>query len=489
MDTDETQTDETTQAAEEQQDPNQNQETTPNDETLRGDPVLSSFLDGILGKQEPQEDVKPAPDSDGEGEYDQQDPGDPSGEEEEEPAPPKVKVVKRKSIQDQVREEIEKTQSSATAQQPQTPQQQPAQQPAQEQDEEIVLDGLSAEEQDYLDILNYAAKKAGHKYVDARKKFADFVAKRNQIRDRILKDDPDADLDEVDTIRRFTEKNRPTLSRKEIRDIERMQIREEVSADFQEKYDKRFADLDARGKKAEVEPVVNSKSAEFSSELVALAKDAEKAFEGDTTISELVEAMDKEGVEAVRERNPLFADLVVGAISSGTTAATELIRLMSFAEKGLNVYDEANPTHRWLTEFIIAQDSKFASTNDPRKVRVIGGVRKSFVPQAEFAVMPPENQAKHWTFSTDERLRMIKANTIMQMRHSVADLRKKLEASGWTKKQIDKELGSQSQNKTNKEPSPKVKQSVAPGPARGTQQPQSQSVMSAEELATLGLTS
>lgn len=480
-----TQTDDTTQTTDQQ-------DTTPKEETLNDDPVLGSFIDDLLGKEPSQEDVAPAPEGDDEDNDDSSasadsDANDTNGEPEPK-AEEKVKVVKRKSIQEQVREELDKAQPSQPAADQPKPDQPKVDDPAPTQ-EDIVLDGLSEEEQDYLDLLNYASKKAGHKYSDELKKFSAFVNKRNQIRDRILKEEPDADLDDSDTIQKFTAKNRPTLPRKEIKDIERMQIRESIESDLKETYDKKFEELDARGKKAEVEPVVKSQADAFSAELVNLAKDAEKSFQGDTTIPELVEAMDKEGVEAVRERNPLFADMVVGAIQSGTTAAKEFIRLMKFAEKGLNVYDENNQTHKFLTEFIINQDGKFASlANDPRKVRVGNdGVRRTFVPQAEFAVMPPEAQNKHWTFSTQERLRMIQANTIMQMRHNVDDLRKKLEASGWTRKQIDKELGSQPQKKGNKEPSPKVKQSISPGPAQGKQEQQSQSVMSADELAAFGL--
>lgn len=491
MDPDKTASEEDNQqnADDQNQDQNQNQDTPPKQEGVADDPVLSSFLDNLLGTEDKQDDVNPAPEDNQDDDQsakddDNQDDDPPKGDDSD--GKQKVKVVKRRSIQEQVQEELAKNQPP-TPESPKPKEDSPK--PPDNQDQDVTLDGLSDEEQDYLDLLNYAANKDGNKYSPERERFKAFVEKRNKIRDRILNDDPDADVDDSDTLRNFTSKNRPTLPRKEIRSIERMQIKDEVEVGIRKEYDQRFQDLDARGKKAEIEPQVTSQSSQFSAGLTEISKDADKYFEGDKTIPDIVEAMEKEGVDAVKERNPMFAEIVAESISNGTEAAKELIRLTKSAEKGLYVYDEKNPTHIWLTQFIMSQDSKFASrTNDPRKIRTGNdGVRRTFVPQSDFMAMAPENQAKHWTFSVDERLRMIQANTVMQMRHSVEGLRKKLEASGWTRKQIDKELSSQAPNKDNKETSPKVKQSTAPGPATGKQQQQSQEVMSAEERATFGL--
>ena len=459
------------------------------DTSIEEDPIVGSMISQLLGKEEKQDDIKPAEDEVPSSEPDLK---------EDEPAPKPtedddgngLKVLPaRKSIQEQIQEEVAKQQKSAqqqstAANHPPNEAPKPPETPSSEVSP-AALENLSEDEQDYYDLLRYAAQEKGDQYQGELDKFVAFANKRNRLRDSILENDPDADLSEHEAFQRFTERSRPTLPRREIKAIERMQVVAEAEKQIKAQYDDKFQSLEKETKQANLEPVVNKQSAEFEAGLLAASKDPAR-FEGDETIPNIISVIEKEGAAAAQEANPLFSGIVSSSVSQHAEAAKEFVRLTKMGEQGINVYDDKNPTHQWLLEFINQNDARFLQSNTPKKIRNIDSVSKNFATQQSFSQMSPEEQSRHWTFSTEERLRMIQANAILHMKKSVTDLRDKLKKSGWTQQQINKQLGSQSQKSDNKTPSPKVKQSLSTGANPNPKTTQAESAMSKSELAALG---
>lgn len=461
----------------------QEQQTEEQDVTnLADDPVLGDMISRLTGAEPKAPPVKPAPE-DEQGDEEDKEKSDPPKQDKEDDEP--LKVLKPvKSIQEQIQEELAKIDAKPnqdSRHQQQEPQQQ--HEPAKPTEEESVsVEGLSDDEQDYLDLLQYGSKKAGHQYADHLKKFLDFTKKRNELRNRILADDPDADLEDNDQLKSFTRKHMVVLPKKEIRAIQRMQVREEVESELAKRYDEKINAVENRVKQSEITPKVEAESNQFSQSLSKIAMNKE-AFNGDDTVPTILQAMSEKGVQAVSEENPLFAQIVTSSLQDASKAAKELVRLTRFGENGINVFKEDNPTHQFLVNFITQQDLVFAEKGGAKRVRD----GKQFVTQQNWTQLSPEERANKWTFSMDDRLKHLQANAIMHMRKQVEDLRSSLEKAGYTKKQIDEQIGSQAANKDNKTQSPKVKTTIPPGTATSEQPSKPQTVLSPDEIAALGL--
>lgn len=458
-----------------QQDNQEEQEVT----NLADDPVLGDMISRLTGAEPKAPVVKPAEEDQEEEEKPK--PDDQSKDDDDDEP---LKVLKpAKSIHEQIQEELAKIEAKNPKggnQPPVTPDQKSEDKPGEAP--EIIIDGLSDDEQDYLDLLQYGAKKAGHQYADSLKKFIDFTKKRNELRDRILADDPDADLEDNDQLKNFTRKNMVVLPKKEIRAIQRQQVRDEVESELSKRYDDKINAVENRVKQSEITPIVEAESNQFSQALSKIAMNKE-AFGGDETVPSILQAMSEKGVQAVSEENPLFAQIVTSSLQDASKAAKELVRLTRFGENGINVFKEEDPTHKFLVEFITQQDLVFSEKGGSKRIRD----GKQFVTQQNWTQLSPEERANKWTFSMDDRLKHLQANAIMHMRKQVDGLRASLEKAGYTKKQIDKELGSQASKKDNTPSSPKVKATIPPGTASSEQPSKQQTVMSPEEIAALGL--
>jgi len=451
---------------------------------LADDPVLGDMISRLTGTTPKAPEVKPATEDDG-GDSDEEE-GRESDSTQDQEDDDKLKVVKpAKSLQQQVQEELaridEENKSSAQHQKPATPK--PEAQPKESGDiDSIDIDGLSDDEQDYLDLLKYGAKKAGHQYADHLKKFVAFAKKRNELKERLQNEDPDSDIDDNDQLKNFTRKNMAVIPKKEIRAIQRMQVREEVESELAKKYDDKIKDIDTRVKQSEIAPKVEAESSRFSQSLSKIAMNKE-AFGGDDTIPSILKAMTEKGVEAVQEENPLFSQIVTSSFQEASKAAKELVKLTRFGENGINVFKEDDPTHNWLVDFITQQDQVFAEKGGAKRVRD----GKQFVTQQVWTQLPQAERSKKWTFSLDDRLRHIQANAVMQMRRNVENLRQGLEKAGFTKKQIDQQIASQAAKKDNTPASPKVKQTIPPGTSTTEKPSEPQKVLSPDEFAALGL--
>lgn len=448
---------------------------------LADDPVLGDMISRLTGTEPKAPPVKPAAEDEDEEEKPKGDEGEDDQEKTDEDDEP-LKVLKpAKSIHQQIQEELAKIESEKPKGNEQ-PAAKPDPKPAEQQESQVSIDGLSDDEQDYLDLLQYGAGKAGHQYADNLKKFIEFAKKRNQLRDRILADDPDADLEDNDQLKNFTRKNMAVLPKKEIRAIQRMQVREEVESELSKRYDEKINAVENRVKQSELTPKVEAESSQFSQTLSKIAMNKE-AFGGDDTVPTILQAMTEKGVDAVSEENPLFSQIVTTSLRDASKAAKELVRLTRFGENGINVFKEEDPTHQFLVNFITQQDLVFAEKGGPKRIRD----GKQFVTQQTWTQLSPEERANKWTFQMEDRLKHLQANAIMHMRKQVESLRTSLEKAGYTKKQIDQQIAAQTSKKDNTPSSPKVKTTIPPGTASSEQPGKPKTVMSPEEIAALGL--
>ena len=358
---------------------------------LADDPVLGDMISRLTGSEPKAPPVKPAEEDREEDEKPKPDEQAKGGDDDE-----PLKVLRpAKPIHEQIREElarIEAKNPKGGDQPPVTPGPKAGDKPG--EPPEISVDGLSDEEQDYLDLLQYGAKKAGHQYTDSLKKFLDFAKKRNELRDRILADDPDADLDDNDQLKNFTRKNMIVLPKKEIRAIQRQQVRDEVESELAKRYDEKINAVENRVKQSEITPIVEAESNQFSQTLSKIAMNKE-AFGGDETVPSILQAMSEKGVQAVAEENPLFAQIVTSSLQDASKAAKELVRLTRFGENGINVFKEEDPTHQFLVNFITQQDLVFSEKGGAKRIRD----GKQFVTQQNWTQLSPEERANKWTFS------------------------------------------------------------------------------------------
>lgn len=463
-------------------------------ESFESDDIMGDMMSRLLEDSGAGKEIKPATEEEeepsgtpggGDDKPASTDDDKPAGEGKREPTP-RVEVVKPKSVQEQVKEELASLQKEQAAQpgSGESGDSKPLEQKKKEPDppaEDPVPDGIGEDEQDYLDLLAYAAKN-DKRYADERKKRIDYLRRLEALKDKVVSDDPDADPLEDDRVKAFVTKNNKFLSNREIKSLERARIAEDIRNELKKDYDPKLDAATQRAQKAEALPIIERQQNEFGASLNSMLSHP-KAFEGDAILPQVIERVTKDGLDKAMSDNPMFTGIVKDELVHANTAANEFIKLTTLAQKGINEFDEKNPTHIWLGQFVSAREREFAERGGDRRTKVENGQSKTFVSRAAFAKMSEAEQARHWAWSDRNILGLIGSNAVANMRSKAKNLLEQAKKSGFDVafKPVEK------QEKPVSGQSPKTGGSSSAGAATSTDTNQNAGVMASSELKALGV--
>lgn len=265
---------------------------------------------------------------------------------------------------------------------------------------------LLPQEREELELLDFAEENMkGDKFKGVGKKMRKFFkAHREYIAEKV-EEDPDWEPDpkEDEKYGRWLKKNRPDLSDRDIRSIERAIDRKEAVDEARKEFQPVYDELH----KLKTEPLVAKKTKAFADDAASLAP---------ADMAELV----KDGIGKIAEEYPMEHE-VISEISKG---ATQYVREYLDVFHQIKPFDSNNPTHTGLSKFIEDSGAAFEAKGGTARVRD----GKSFVSLSKFNALSAKGQgAAYWTFSDDDVVNLIKDATKTQISAKIAEERKRME--------------------------------------------------------------
>lgn len=307
----------------------------------------------------------------------------------------------------------------------------PAQTPA-ELSEADYIKGLTPEQQEELAVAQFADKqKPG-----IRAKTLEYFREV----DKFLADNPDGESEELD---KFIKDHKPKWGDAERRRIEREMIveqtRETVKAEVLKEVEPAVREQKKKLLAIESKPQIDEAVEVVGSEmtLVRTEEGAPAAIDQD-----VVKVIQEKGYDEAVKQFRVEAPIVQGTIQA-SRAWMEL-------STGVATFDDANPMHRFLIEFIGREGQNMKRL--PKEQTERDG--RSFMPMNELMALRQKDQAeasKYYTFDDQMILEMLATNA----RHAVASEIKSLESAGFKResKKVLAQTDKQSETGTTKEQS------------------------------------
>lgn len=275
-------------------------------------------------------------------------------------------------------------------------------------DETAYVETLTEEQRDELALAEYAERKGK---AGVRTKTLDYF----KSLDKWIADNPDASPDSEE-FAEFVRENKPKWSESERRRMERQMIADEAAEKVRKELEPAVNEQKLKVRKMEVQPVIESAIEEVERALVS-----KPPGEGMEAIPDkVVTTLKKDGYEKALEQFPDEAPIVQGAL----TASKAWLEISN----GVSRFNEANPTHAWLAQFIAQEGANMK--RQPKEKTVRDG--KAFLPLHEFLALKqtkPEELEKHWTYTDEDVVQLITDKAILSVNQRVSALKK----AGWTR--------------------------------------------------------
>ena len=275
--------------------------------------------------------------------------------------------------------------------------------PKQRQPVDPFVKNLLPEEQEAYQISRWAARNVkGHENLD--KQYLEFFKKHKKF----LDDNSDYDLSDSEEYKKFLEQNKPKVNLKNFE-------REMWTADAEQRAIKRMQPeimkLRRNQDKIQGEPIArqninNAKKVLFES----IPDDLKTIIQGS-------------GIKGLVDQNPIEAKIINDSLSN----AQEMVNTFYQIVHNVENYDEKNPKHQAVSDFINKEQERFIKGG--RTVK--GG--KTFVRRERMPLVPQDQLGKYYTFSDDDIVNLIALRAKEAMGGQIKNTRSALEKAGYVK--------------------------------------------------------
>lgn len=399
-------------------------------------------LPGDPGDNEPAEPEEPKP-------------AEPAEPKQEEPKQPKVAKRQPAVTKDEFKKAMEDLRGSLSK---------PAEPPAQPQpepkkpDTDPYEDQLLPEQREELDFARYIEGK-DEKRKGYANKLLDFYKKLDAW---AADEDNDADPDSEE-FQDFVKANKPRLAPAERDRFYRMMIKDEATAEAKREIEERERKLNERLNAMEVKPKVENALKEFDTNTVNYAM-----TNASEEMKPVLEAIASEGWEKAAEEHPVQVQILQRSAADAGKLAHEYLHIVN----GLSRYDEGNPYHKWMVDFVNSQGEVFAKQGGDQRMKG----DKSFLPRADYHDLVQKDPAaaeKHWTFSHEDVLHMLSAYSYQSAENAIKQIQQQAEQLGFKRSEggVSTNQGKNQPKPTEDGPqpinAPKAKSSAAPPPGGG----------------------
>jgi hypothetical protein len=366
----------------------------------KDDPLLAALFDNLKEPEikkvedpepEPEPDPKPEPKPEG---------GEPAAKPEP-PAEPPAKKKKKAAVLTAP----EPTSVVATA--PPAPEIEPDPAPEPKEDPDAAyIAGLTEEQQEELAEAEWAEKNLGERHKGRRKQLIDFYRTLDASHSKLLKDKPDRTFDENDEEFQAILKRKPVISGVDQRKIIKGMAKSEALAEARTESEGRLAEIERTTRKLELTPKVEEFVEQWTEGVDELLLEPAKGADGkevESPFKTVMEAIQKDP-EAALEEYPLEAKVIQKEAEHGRALARE----MALFNQGVGRFDEKNPLHMELSEWITREGQIFKEKGGEARVRD----GKKFVTRAEYIALARQGKvADVWTFSDEDTFAMLANRT------------------------------------------------------------------------------
>lgn len=267
-------------------------------------------------------------------------------------------------------------------------------------DKPLLLDisGLNEDEISEMETAMFAERQHPERYAGHAQKVLDFLRKHKAVVIEIEAAGED-DVEDSARYKAFKKNNPQPYSVSERRRLDTERVAVEVS---------------------------QRARAEVNEELSTLRKQL-----ADTRAAPVVEKTIKDFravVESImpKEDDTLVRETTAAVVQRASHAAQEFLLLSN----RLKQYDDKDPVHKWMGDFIEQQAGIFMGSKDPALRRGT----QTFVSRAQYNQLPTETRTKHFTFTDEDILQILAANARVVAEETVKRDRTRLEAAGYVRK-------------------------------------------------------
>ncbi|MCW5549982.1 MAG: hypothetical protein KIT44_13545 [Opitutaceae bacterium] len=277
--------------------------------------------------------------------------------------------------------------------------------------------GLLDEEKEQLEMARDAERLLGEKYKGFEGRTKKFLKDHQEYLAKARERDPDAVFDETNAeYQAWLSKNTPVIPQRDIREMERKRITEEV----EKRQDEKISEVYDETFRRDAEPKVKQRADDFFNKAVAELPET------------LTKAIKEEGVEKAKAKFPTefrIANAILGQAAADVEEFYRLTTVNPRTGRPMKAYDPKNPTHAGLIEFVNTQCNAFKKSGG--KALIKDG--KRFVTREEYYTMPKEQRAGVWTFTDDQIVGMARIEAAKMVKLKIEEEHNRLKAEGWTR--------------------------------------------------------
>lgn len=273
--------------------------------------------------------------------------------------------------------------------------------------DEQYIAGLTEEQKDELAEAEFAAKLYPNKYANRRKELLDYYRRVDATANRLLTEksgDEGFNISEDEVYKR-TLNSKPRMDAAEQKRVLRQMGAQEGAKLAREEFTPELQQVKRSQDEIQIAPTLDKVATNFVQVVQGVF-----ASDGDSVIAPLMKVFKEKGFEEAAKEFPLESEIVSEEVTRGQQMAKEYIRIVRMAQKGHSVFDQSNPLHTDIVEFINSEGDRFVQSGSEQLMR--NG--KKFLPRAEYAALAKQNPneaAKHWTFSDEHVVNMIPLRT------------------------------------------------------------------------------
>lgn len=310
---------------------------------------------------------------------------------------------------------------------------------------------LTPEEKDELELATFAESRDPSKKGLTDKLRAFYKANKEYIEKATAKaseEGEDYDPTRDPAYKKFLQANEPKLSALDRKQLFKEKIaseaREAALKEAEAKFSPKFSELERKTRELEHRPVIESRVNSFIDEVaVGMPEEVVKFYNENG-----------QDVEKTRAEFPLEFEIITKHLNGATTLAKELLEVRN----GLKAFEpEKNDRHRFLRDFVNQQGDVFERAAREHHVRD----GKTFVHPSKFR---PELADKHWTFSNDDVLAMLKYEAQTGAKRVIRSEMERLKGQGFVRsKPASAPNGAAPAAKKEPESSPRTPSAPLPG--------------------------
>jgi hypothetical protein len=271
---------------------------------------------------------------------------------------------------------------------------------------------LNDEEKGRLELARWAAgnvkdqKELPKQYMNFFKEHKKYIGERLQV-------DPDHDLSNDEDYKRFVESKRPRINVKQLET-------ERLTRNAEDRALQRMAPEIKRLQREQVK----TRNAPLASEGMSAAK---KLME--EAVPEEMRKSLSTNPEEYSAKNPFEVNIVNQTISNGLVLSQAFNDILY----EMDDYNEQNPTHKALSEFIDEEQTRFIQTGRTKR----NG--KTFVRRERFPSVPEGEQEQYYTFTDADVLRLLATRTKEHVDNQLTNLRSQFDQAGYKRDGIPTE--------------------------------------------------